>query len=89
MTPYSDKDIEDLFNEILDAGDEVIGIFIASDFSGTYNSAVIAKEIIGSDKIHLIDSKTATSGLGALVLKAAKMKEEGKFKEEKEKTENR
>lgn len=67
---------EAVFKKILNKGDEVVGIFISSTFSGTYNSAIIAKESF-SDKeksrIHLFDSKTSTVQLGLIALEAAKV----------------
>ncbi|HAN10011.1 MAG TPA: DegV family protein [Clostridiales bacterium] len=71
-------EFEDIFEEILKAKDEVLGIFISSDLSGTFNSAQIAKELIESDKIHIIDSRNVTVGLGGIILHAAKLIEKGK-----------
>ncbi len=65
------------FRPHVDNGDEVIGIFISSKISGTYQSALIAKDIIGSDNIYVIDSKTATMALGLLVREAVKMRDSG------------
>ena len=74
---------EKVFRKILDEGDEVLGIFIASELSGTYQSAVMAKDIIGDeDRIHLIDSKSACLGTFSLVLKAIELIEENKKIEE-------
>ncbi len=66
------------FKKHLDNGDQVIGIFISSKLSGTYSSAVIAKDTLESDNIYLIDSKSASFGLGLLVLEAAQMVKQGK-----------
>lgn len=65
------------FEKELERGNEVIAILISSTFSGTYGSAIIAKEMIGSDKIHLVDSKSACLGHCMLVLEAAKLANEG------------
>jgi len=67
----------DLFRGYIQAGDQVIGIFISSKLSGTYQSAVIAKEEIGSDDIHIIDSKSATFGLAVLVYEAIRQRDAG------------
>ena len=67
---------EAVFKKIINRGDEVVGIFISSTFSGTYNSAVIAKESFSDEeknKIHLFDSKTSTVQLGLIALEAAKI----------------
>jgi DegV family protein with EDD domain len=66
---------EEVFTRILDGGDEVIGIFISSTLSGTYYSAVIARQSfseIDQRRIHLFDSRTSTVQLGLIVLEAAK-----------------
>lgn len=71
----------EVFKKILAAGDEIIGVFISSTFSGTYSSAVIAKEEFSKDdqeKIHLIDSRTSTVQLGLIVIEACKALKENK-----------
>ena len=68
----------ELFTKILERGDKVIGIFISSTLSGTYNSAVIAKEEIGSDDIILFDSKTSSIQLGLIAIEGAKAVKSGK-----------
>ncbi|ADY56955.1 degV family protein [Syntrophobotulus glycolicus DSM 8271] len=70
------------FTKMIDQGDEVIGIFIAAALSGTYNSSLIARDTIGRGKIELIDSHTASFGLGLLVIEAARMAQKGKSFEE-------
>lgn len=64
------------FLEVLAKGEDILGIFISSELSGTYSASVIAKEqIVDShpelnDRITLIDSRTASFGLGLLVIMA-------------------
>lgn len=58
--------------------DDLIVITLAAELSGTYQSAVIAKKLSDRQNIHLIDSRTVTTGLGLLVLKAARLRDEGK-----------
>ncbi len=70
-------EFEGLFKRFIDAGDTVIGIFISSKLSGTYQSAVIAKNALGSDRIYIVDSKSATFGLALLVYEAIKMRDGG------------
>jgi DegV family protein with EDD domain len=67
----------EVFKEILDKDDEVLGIFLAKEFSGTFPSAKIAKDIIKSDKIHLIDSRGVTGALAAVVLAAGDLIQRG------------
>lgn len=58
-------------------GDEVVGIFLSSALSGTFQSAVIAKDIAEYDDVHLVDSATVTFSLGLLVLEAVKLRDAG------------
>ena len=64
----SPLDFAEAFKRILDEGDEVLGIFIGAEFSGTYQSAVMAKDVLKDERIHLIDSRSACLGTFALVL---------------------
>lgn len=66
------------FTKHLDNGDEIIGIFISSKLSGTFSSAVMAKDQLGKGSIHLIDSLSASFGLGLLVIEGARMIRQGK-----------
>ena len=70
-------DFEQLFTRTLERGDEIVGIFISSKLSGTYQSAVIAKQELGSDKVFLIDSLNVTLGLSLLVYRALALRDEG------------
>ncbi len=67
----------DFFKNYTESGDEVVVIVISSKLSGTYQSAVIAKEMVGSDKIHIVDSKNTTFGLALLVNEAIKLRDSG------------
>lgn len=61
------NEFHELFTQELEKGNEVIGLFISSDLSGTYNSAMIAKDMIESDKIHIIDSRTTSFSLALMI----------------------
>lgn len=74
VNPY---EFEEVYKKYLDAGDEIISIHISKDLSGTYQSAVIAKETLDSDKITVIDSLNVSSALGLLVILAAQMRDNG------------
>lgn len=67
----------EIYKNYLEEDYEIISIHLSSKMSGTYQSACIAKEMLESDKIHLIDSRNVTCGLGILVLKALKLRNEG------------
>lgn len=66
------------FSEILLEGDQVLGIFLASEFSGTHDSARIAKDMIGSDNIRIIDSRSVCLGTFSLILDAIRLVNEKK-----------
>lgn len=66
------------FSEILLEGDQVLGIFLASEFSGTYDSARIAKDMVGSDNIRIIDSRSVCLGTFSLILDAIRLVNEKK-----------
>lgn len=76
----------DCYNKYLSEGYKIVSIHLLSKMSGTYHSACVSKDMIQSDDIVVIDSKTVTAGLGLLVVKAHNLIEEGKsiFEIEKE-----
>jgi DegV family protein with EDD domain len=65
------------FKEELDKGNEIICINGSSQMSGTYNSAILAKNQLESDQICVIDSEGVTMGAGLLCIKAARLAEQG------------
>ena len=65
----------DVYKKYLDQGYKIISIHMSSAMSGTYQSACIAREMLESDDIIVIDSQNVTAALGILVLKAAILKE--------------
>lgn len=68
---------EEVFNKYLSEGYKILTILLSSEMSGTYQSACIAKNMIDSNDIVIIDSKNVTSGLGLLVLKACEFRDNG------------
>jgi len=73
---------ESIFKEEIGKNNTIIGILGSSRLSGTYNSAMIAKNMVANDKIHIIDSEAVTLGAGMLVIKAARLAQEGRTSEE-------
>jgi len=70
----------DLMEDALEKGLEAVVITLSSGLSGTYESALMAKaEFPGEEqeKIHIVDSLSASTGQGLLVYEAAKMAESG------------
>lgn len=65
------------FQAHVGAGDQVVGIFLASQLSGTCQSALIARGIVDEANIFVVDSTTVTFGLGLLVEMAARLRDAG------------
>ena len=72
-------EFEDVFHPMVEQGDEVIVINIASLLSATYSSAVTAAQNVAPDKIHVIDSNSGSFGTALLVKRAVKLRGEGKL----------
>ncbi len=60
----------------------MVCIHISSDMSGTIQSALIAKEHVGYDDIHIVDSRTVTLALGQIVVEAARAVQDNKSLDE-------
>ena len=72
----------DLFEEAHAAGDGAIYITLSSALSGTYQNAVMTKNLLGYEDCHVVDSLNATGGQRIIVQYAAKLRDEGKTAEE-------
>lgn len=68
------------FEKAKEAGEAAVVITLASKFSGTYQSAMIAAE--DYENVYVIDSNSATVGSGILVELAFRLLDEGKSAEE-------
>lgn len=69
----SPQEFLEAFEKAKEAGDELICILLSSALSGTFQSAQLAKNIVGYDKIYLIDSLSAVSAIRILCDKALEM----------------
>ncbi len=69
----------DVYQRLANDGVEhIISIHLASELSGTYQSSVLAANMVqNAVAVHNIDGCSATMGLGLIVLSAAKMVESG------------
>jgi fatty acid kinase fatty acid binding subunit len=67
------------FSTLLEQGYEVLGMFVSSKLSGTYQSAALARDELtsGKDKIEIIDTQTVAMALGFQVLSAARAAQDG------------
>lgn len=70
------------FRPIIESGDEVICVTISSGISGTLNSAHLAKQMLDTDKISIIDSYQSGLNQGAMALKAVELASAGKSREQ-------
>lgn len=70
-------DFLEVFQKYVDQGDQVVGIFLSSELSGTCQSACIARDMAEGGEIHIVDSRTVTFALALLVEEAARMRDGG------------
>ena len=68
---------EEIFRRYIEAGDEIVGLFISSKLSGTYQSALVARELVSPEKIRIVDTLNVTFGAAILVEEAARMRDRG------------
>ncbi len=66
-----------VFKEALDRGNQAVGIFLSSELSGTCQSALLAREELGSGDVFVVDSRAVTIALGLLVIEAARLRDQG------------
>lgn len=75
------QDYINAFKPYLDNGQDILCICLTSKFSGSYQSALNASNILKEDysdrKIIIIDSMQVTAGQGLLVIEAADVKNKG------------
>ena len=67
----------DLFEDAKENGDEAIYICLSSALSGTYQSALITKNMAESDHCHVVDSRNATGGQRQIVEYAVRLRDSG------------
>jgi DegV family protein with EDD domain len=69
------------FTPFLEEGKDIIHLCISSGISGTFNAANVAKEDLEQKypdrKIYIVDSLTASSGVGLILDKMADLRDEG------------
>lgn len=71
--------MQESFQPLVDKGCDVMGIFISSKLSGTIQSALQAKELMGNagEKIKIVDSQSTAMAMGFQVLTVARAAEAG------------
>jgi DegV family protein with EDD domain len=76
-----------VYEPLLADGREIVSIHISAGISGTYETAVQARDRLtadgkGGDRIHLMDSRTAAGGMAMVVLAAVNAIDQGASAEE-------
>lgn len=71
-------EFEEVFEPIIDNGDEVLTITISSKLSGTFASAISAQKTINPSKITVFDSLTTAAPLKFMAMWAARQAQAGK-----------
>lgn len=74
VTPYQ---FVQAFQPHVEAGDEIVGIFLSSKLSGTCQSAQVAAQTLNSSNIYLVDSLNAALGQHLLVQIAVQLRDQG------------
>ena len=72
------SEVIDMFEPIIENGDEIICFSTSSSMSANYNvMRLAAEDMEAEDKIHIIDSANLSTGIGLLVIEAAVMANQG------------
>jgi len=73
------KDFADVYNKVAEETDEIVSIHLTSKESGTYNSALLGRELVTKKcRIEVVDSLSVSLGLGLIVMDAAREAKAGK-----------
>lgn len=65
-------DFRQAFNRLLtDGADDIVYVGVGEKLSATIASAKIARDLVGREKVHIVDSANASMGIGLLALLAA------------------
>jgi DegV family protein with EDD domain len=77
-TQPTPQDFADVYQKLSQEAEGIISIHISSKLSGTYNSALMAKEMIRKGcPLEIIDSQTLSIAMGLIVIQASKMAKSG------------
>jgi len=71
--------LQEIFQDLVDKGFTVLGVFISAKLSGTMQSATQAREALGTgaEKVTIVDSHSTAMAMGFQVLTAARAAEQG------------
>lgn len=72
------QDFLEVYQKVSTGADGIVSIHISSKLSGTCNSAMMGKDMLGGEcPIEVIDTQAVTMGLGLIVITAAEMAKAG------------
>jgi DegV family protein with EDD domain len=66
-----------VFRDALGEADEVVALALSGALSGTYQSGKAAAKAAGLERVHVVNTRTVSLGLGMLALRAAELAESG------------
>jgi DegV family protein with EDD domain len=75
-------DFHEVFKELVETGHEIVTLTISSKLSGTWNSAMAAKEMLPGASISVVDTLSTSIGLHLMIEAAAKAASAGATSQE-------
>jgi DegV family protein with EDD domain len=76
------QDFLEVYRKLSKGADGIVSIHISTKLSGTYNSALMAKDMLDTGcPVEVIDSKEVTMGLGLIAIMAATMAKGGESRD--------
>lgn len=69
---------------LADGADSIVSIHLSSEISGTWESALLAAQEVGPERVRVVDSRSTAMGLGFAALRAARAAADGASAEEVE-----
>lgn len=73
--------LADAFRAVVEGGDDVVAVFLSSDMSGTFSTALLARDMVLQEhpdaRIEVVDSRSNCMELGFAALAAARAAESG------------
>ena len=73
----SPQDYVEIFEDVKERGDSIVVITLSSALSGTYQSALLSKDMVDYDEIYVVDSLSATHGIRHLCEHACDLRDQG------------
>lgn len=67
----------EFFGNLAETNEAIIGVFISEHLSGTIDSALTAAEMMSDYPIEIVDSKSASMGLGFMAMAVARVLKDG------------